>query len=65
MTIRKLKNINILSNGSIFINYATSSNMPTFLDKDNKSFSFNIKNPNIKSNIETFSNYKNKYLKDK
>ena len=63
----KLKNINVLSNGSVFFSYTTSNSIKIlhFLEKDNKNFSFNIKNTNVQSTTETFSNYKNKYLKKK
>jgi hypothetical protein len=61
----KLKKINVFSNGSVFFSYTkyNSTKILHFLEKDNKNFSFNIKNVNLKSNPETFSNYKNKYLK--
>ena len=63
----KLKNINVLSNGSVFFSYTTSNSIKIlhFLEKDNKNYSFNIKNTNVQSTTETFSNYKNKYLKKK
>jgi hypothetical protein len=63
----KLKNINVSSNGSIFFSYTTSNNIQIlhFLEKDNKNYSFNIKNTNVQSASETFSNYKNRYLKNK
>jgi hypothetical protein len=62
----KLKNINISSNGSIFFSYTTSNNIKIlhFLEKDNKNYSFNIKSVNVYTS-ETFSNYKNRYLKNK
>lgn len=63
----KLKNINVSSNGSVFFSYTTSNSMKilNFLEKDNKNYSFNIKNSNVQSTSETFSNYKNRYLKNK
>lgn len=63
----KLKNINVFSNGSVFFSYTTSNNIKilNFLEKDNKNYSFNIKNTNAQSVSETFSNYKNRYLKNK
>ena len=63
----KLKNINVLSNGSVFFSYTTSNSTKIlhFLEKDNKNYSFNIKNTNVQSTSETFSNYKNRYLKNK
>lgn len=63
----KLKNINVLSNGSVFFSYTTSNSVKIlhFLEKDNKNYSFNIKNTNVQSTSETFSNYKNRYLKNK
>ena len=63
----KLKNINIFSNGSVFFSYTTSNSTKIlhFLEKDNKNSSLNIKNVNTKSTSETFSNFKNKYLKNK
>lgn len=63
----KLKNINVFSNGSVFFSYTTSNSIKIlhFLEKDNKNYSFNIKNTNKQSTSETFSNYKNRYLKNK
>lgn len=63
----KLKNINVSSNGSVFFSYTTTNSMKilNFLEKDNKNYSFNIKNNHVQSISETFSNYKNRYLKNK
>ena len=63
----KLKNINVFSNGSVFFSYTTSNSIKIlhFLEKDNKNYSFNIKNTNKQPTSETFSNYKNRYLKNK
>ena len=63
----KLKNINISSNGSVFFSYTTSNRIKIlhFLEKDNKNYNFNIKNTNVQSKLENFSNYKNRYLKNK
>jgi hypothetical protein len=63
--IHKLKNIKIFSNGSVFFGYTTSSNIKIihFLEKDNKNYILNIKDITKKSKTETFSNYKNKYIK--
>jgi hypothetical protein len=63
----KFKNINISSNGSIFFSYNTFNNIKilNFLEKDDKNFSYNAKNKNLKSTLKSFFNYKNKYLKNK
>lgn len=63
----KIKNINVLSNGSIFFSYTTSNNAKVwhFLEKDNKNFISNVKNINVQSKSEAFSSYKNKYFKTK
>lgn len=65
--INKFKNIIVLTNGSTLFNYKISNNFKTlnFLEKDNKNYVLNIKNNNSVINKENFSNYKNKYFKNK
>lgn len=65
--IHKMKNVIILSNGSISFSYKTPTNFkaPNFLEKDNKNYSLNMKNNNSKISNENFPNYKNKYFKTK
>lgn len=63
--MQKVKNIQILSNGSISISYKTTNNnskLFSFLEKDNHNFYLNIKKKNTTVDVETFSKYKNKYL---
>jgi hypothetical protein len=64
MKIKKLKSIQIFSNGSVNFSYKTLNDLNTtyFLERDHKTFFFNLKKNKIKNNVENFSNYKTKYL---
>jgi hypothetical protein len=63
--IHKIKNFQIMSNGSLSVLYKTSNNFKiySFLEKDYINFTFNKKIKNIDLNLSKFiSKYKNKYV---
>jgi hypothetical protein len=65
MKFKKLKYIQVLSNGSLILNNQTFSGLRTFSfsEKDNITFSLNFrKSVNNKKLPGYFSNYKKKYL---
>jgi hypothetical protein len=64
MKIKNYKIIQVFSNGSVNFTYKifkNFSNNYTFLEKDLKNFSYNLKKNKILTNTENFLNYKNKY----
>lgn len=64
MKIKKLKVMQIFSNGSVNFSYKTlnDSSLLHFLEKDHKTFIFNLKNYATKTNTGDNLSYKNKYL---
>lgn len=62
--MKKLKVIQIFSNGSVNFSYKTlnDSNILYFLEKDHKTFIFNLKSFKTKANVGDALSYKNKYL---
>jgi hypothetical protein len=62
--MKKLKVIQIFSNGSVNFSYKTlnDSSILHFLEKDHKTFIFNLKNYKTKTNSGDILTYKNKYL---
>jgi len=64
MKIIKTKQIQILSDGSLFFGFKclVKPNQFIFHEKDNKNFFMNKKNTMDRTKTEDFSNYKKKYL---
>lgn len=64
MKVIKTKQIQILSDGSLFFGfkYLVKPNQFIFHEKDNKNFFMNKKNTMDRTKTEDFSNYKKKYL---